>query len=86
MIGEGLFEVDVWKLLSSHSTGDVYTETLAMEIPESGCIVRVISVVETDEHSNTSEALTFVPWVKIEEVKDGDGELEYRKLVTTKKF
>lgn len=51
--------------------------TKAMEIEDVGCVVQVT----TQQGTNVSEALTFVPGVRIVEVRDTDGNLYGRKLV-----
>jgi len=85
-IMEGLFEKDGWKLLSSHSHESVYTETLVMEIPNSGCIVRVITLLEPDGEYHVADSITFVPWAKISEIRDDEGNLTGRKLINFNKL
>lgn len=48
-----------------------------MEIERVGCVVQV----STQQDNNVSEAITFVPSVKIEETKDEEGKVVSRKLV-----
>lgn len=75
-----------WKFISKED-GVLHTNTYAMEIPNTGCLVRVSSMY-TPISSNTviTEAITFVPWTKIEEVLDAEGVVTSRKLVSTNKF
>lgn len=72
IVGNG----DTFRLLckaSSKAEGWMKS-TKAMEIPGVGCVVQVT----TQQGSNVSEALTFVPHVKIVEDKNNG-----RKLVST---
>jgi len=83
---QGLFEKDGWKLLSSHGQGAVYTETLVMEIPKSGCVMRTITIVDPDELHHIVDSIAFVPWAKIEEIHDDKGNLTGRKLINFNTF
>jgi hypothetical protein len=70
---------DMWKLICkawSEEEGWMKS-TKAMEIPNAGCLVQV----STQQDEEVAEAITFVPWVKIEEVKNEAGEVISRQLV-----
>lgn len=69
-------ESGLWKVLFATPNDIAYSETYAMEITGSGCLVRV---------GISSPVITFVPWVKIEETIT-DKVLVCRKMVTTHKF
>ena len=69
---------DTFKLIckASSKTEGWMKSTKAMEIEGAGCVVQVT----TQQGDNVSEALTFVPFVTIEEI-DGNKE-NGRKLVS----
>lgn len=54
--------------------------TKAMEIKGVGCVVQVT----TQQGDNVSEAVTFVPNVKIKEVNDNSGKVISRELINWK--
>lgn len=70
---------DTWRLLSkAWSKEEAWMKsTKAMEIPGVGCLVQV----STQQDDIVAEAVTFVPGVKIEEIKDEAGIVTARKLV-----
>jgi hypothetical protein len=70
---------DMFKLLCKASSVNErwMKSTKAMEIEGVGCVVQVT----TQQGDNVSEALTFVPNVKIEESKDENDKVISRKLV-----
>jgi hypothetical protein len=70
---------DTFKLISKASSQSEgwMKSTKAMQIDQVGCVVQVT----TQQDNNVSEALTFVPSVKIIEVKNDDGLVVSRKLV-----
>lgn len=70
---------DVWKLISKAWSEDEewMKSTKAMEISEVGCLIQVT----TQNEEIPAEAITFVPGVRIEEIKDNDGHVISRKLV-----
>lgn len=70
---------DTFKLISKASSvaEGWMKSSKAMEIEGVGCVVQVT----TQQGSNVAEAVTFVPNVKIEETKDGEGKVTARKLV-----
>lgn len=76
--GEG----DAFKLISKASSKKEgwMKSTKAMEIPNLGCIVQVT----TQQGDNIAEAVTFVPYCRIEEYskEKGSGEIVARRLVT----
>lgn len=70
---------DMFKLLckaSSKSEGWMKS-TKALEIPRVGCVVQVT----TQQGDNVSEAVTFVPMVKIQETHNKAGGVISRKLI-----
>ena len=69
---------DTFKLISKASSKSEgwMKSTKAMEIPYSGCVVQVT----TQQGDNISEAVTFVPGVKIREVFDDNLQLISREL------
>ena len=69
---------DTFKLISKASSKSEgwMKSTKAMEIPYSGCVVQVT----TQQGDNISEAVTFVPGVKIREVFDDNLQLMSREL------
>jgi hypothetical protein len=75
---------DMWKLLSKAWSKDEgwMKSTKAMEIPNVGCLVQV----STQQDDIVAEAVTFVPGVVIEEIKDADGIVISRKLITQVAF
>ena len=70
---------DAWKLIckASSEKEEWMKSTKAMEIDGVGCLVQVT----TQQDYMPAEAVTFVPGVRIEEVKDDKGNLIGRKLV-----
>ena len=86
IMDQGLFEKDGWKLLSSHGQGAVYTETLVMEIPNSGCVMRVITVIDPDDVHHITDSISFIPWAKIHENHDDHGNLISRNLINFNKL
>ena len=70
---------DTWKLIckASSEKEEWMKSTKAMEIAGVGCLVQVT----TQQDYMPAEAITFVPGVRIEEVKDDKGNLIGRKLV-----
>lgn len=70
---------DTFKLISKASSQNEgwMKSTKAMEIESVGCVVQVT----TQQGENVSEAVTFVPNVKILEEKDDTGTVVSRKLV-----
>ena len=70
---------DAWKLIckASSQKEEWMKSTKAMEIDGVGCLVQVT----TQQDYMPAEAVTFVPGVRIEEVKDDKGNLIGRKLV-----
>ena len=70
---------DTWKLIckASSEKEEWMKSTKAMEIDGVGCLVQVT----TQQDYMPAEAVTFVPGVRIEEVKDDKGNLIGRKLV-----
>ena len=73
---------DTFKLISKASSKSEgwMKSTKAMEIPYSGCVVQVT----TQQGDNISEAVTFVPGVKIREVFDDNLQLISRELTRIK--
>lgn len=71
---------DTFKLISKASSQNEgwMKSTKAMEIENSGCVVQV----STQQGDNIAEAVTFVPGVKIKEIKDEDGTVIARHLVS----
>ena len=69
---------DTFKLISKASSINEgwMKSTKAMQIDAVGCVVQVT----TQQGDNVSEALTFVPNVKIVEDTDPDGKVNSRKL------
>lgn len=61
---------DTFKLISKASSKDEgwMKSTKAMEIKGVGCVVQVT----TQQNDNVAEALTFVPFVEIQEEMEGD--------------
>tara|TARA_R100001244_G_C5166169_1_gene131431 strand:+ start:1724 stop:2029 length:306 start_codon:yes stop_codon:yes gene_type:complete len=74
---------DLFKLISKASSKNEgwMKSTKAMEIKDVGCVVQVT----TQQGDNVAEALTFVPFVSIEETKE-DGKVVSRKLVSSVLF
>jgi len=70
---------DTFKLISKASSQNErwMKSTKAMQIDNVGCVVQVT----TQQGDNVSEAVTFVPAVKIEATKNNDGEVISRKLI-----
>lgn len=73
---------DTFKLISKASSKaeNWLKSTKAMQIDGVGCVVQVT----TQQGSNVAEAVTFVPNVKILEIKNPEGEVISRKLVSLK--
>lgn len=69
---------DMFKLLSKAWSEEEkwMKSTKAMYIKGAGCVVQVT----TQQGDNVAEAVTFVPGVFIEEIKDSDGNIIGRKL------
>lgn len=73
---------DMFQLLckaSSEAEGWMKS-TKAMEIPGVGCVVQVT----TQQGEQIAEAVTFVPWVMIKELKDETGVVIRRMLVNAR--
>ncbi len=70
---------DTFKLISKASSKSEgwMKSTKAMEIPYSGCVVQVT----TQQGDNISEAVTFVPGVKIYEEENEEGKVISRQLM-----
>jgi len=70
---------DYWKLICKAWSQDEewMKSTKALEIEGVGCLVQVT----TQQDDIVSEAVTFVPNVKVEEIKDSDGNVVARELV-----
>jgi hypothetical protein len=77
---------DQFKLLFKASSEEEgwFKSTKAMEIPGVGCVVQVSTYQEGDLAASVAESATFVPGVRIEEVKDDEGKVIGRKLVDMK--
>jgi len=73
---------DTFKLISKASSKAEgwLKSSKAMQIDGVGCVVQVT----TQQGSNVAEAVTFVPNVKILEIKNPEGEVISRKLVSLK--
>ena len=73
-------DIDIFKLINKISLeSERYLKTTkAMQIDNLGCVVQVT----TQQGDNVSEALTFVPNAKIKEIKDSEGKVIERKLVS----
>lgn len=73
---------DTFKLISKASSKAEgwLKSTKAMQIDGVGCVVQVT----TQQGNNVAEAVTFVPNVKILEIKNPEGEVISRKLVSLK--
>jgi len=71
---------DTFKLLckASSQIEGWMKSTKAMEIVGVGCVVQTT----TQQDKNVSDALCFVPNVKIKEIKNAKGEVIERKLVS----
>ncbi len=71
---------DTFKLIckASSKSENWMKSTKAMQIDNLGCVVQVT----TQQGDNVSEALTFVPNAKIKEIKDSEGKVIERKLVS----
>lgn len=71
---------DTFKLIckASSKSESWMKSTKAMQIDNLGCVVQVT----TQQGDNVSEALTFVPNAKIKEIKDSEGKVIERKLVS----
>jgi len=73
------FGDDVWKLIckASSQVEGWMKSTKAMEVP-GGCIVQVT----TQQGDQIAEALVFVPGVRIHEIKELDGTIIERMIVS----
>lgn len=73
---------DLFKLIGKASSKNEgwMKSTKAMEIEGVGCVVQVT----TQQNNQVAEAVTFVPLVKIKEIKNGNKVTE-RKLVSINK-
>jgi len=73
---------DTFKLISKASSKNEgwMKSSKAMEIGGVGCVIQVT----TQQGENVAEAVTFVPNVKIEEIKGEDGVVSSRKIVSIK--
>jgi len=73
---------DTFKLISKASSKAEgwMKSSKAMQIDGVGCVVQVT----TQQGSNVAEAVTFVPNVKVLEIKNPEGEVISRKLVSLK--
>ena len=71
---------DTFKLIykASSKSENWMKSTKAMQIDNLGCVVQVT----TQQGNNVSEALTYVPNAKIKEIKDSEGKVIERKLVS----
>lgn len=71
---------DTFKLISKASSVNEgwMKSTKAMQIDNVGCVIQVT----TQQGDNVSEALTYVPNVKIFEDADPDGKVNSRKIVS----
>lgn len=75
---------DMFKLLckASSAAQGWMKSTKAMEIPGVGCVVQVTTQQKNIDGSYAiSDAVTFVPFVTIEEIKGEDGLVIGRKLI-----
>ncbi len=70
---------DTFKLISKASSKNEgwMKSSKAMQIDGVGCVVQVT----TQQGDNIAEAVCYVPWVKIHEIKDENGKVTERKLV-----
>jgi hypothetical protein len=70
---------DTFKLISkAYSEEEGWMKsTKAMEIAGVGCVIQVT----TQQHDEVAEALTFVPGVKIEEIRDENNVVTSRKII-----
>lgn len=70
---------DTFKLISKASSKKEgwMKSTKAMYIDRIGCVVQVT----TQQGNNIAEAVTFVPYTRINEVVDADGKVTSRELV-----
>lgn len=71
---------DTFKLISKASSKKEkwLKSTKAMEINRIGCVIQVT----TQQGDHVAEAVVFVPGVKIEEIKDTEGKVTGRKIVS----
>lgn len=71
---------DTFKLISKASSKKEkwLKSTKAMQIDRIGCVIQVT----TQQGDHVAEAVVFVPEVKIEEIKDKEGKVTGRKLVS----
>ena len=80
---------DTFKLIckaSSEAEGWMKS-TKAMEVEGVGCVIQVTTQQRNPDGSYAlSDDVTFVPWSKIEEEHDSDGNIIGRKLVNFNKF
>ena len=73
--------------ITSHEKKDYFEQVSAMRIVGSGCIVRSLSVVTSQNGLVSSQSICFVPGVKIKEITDEQENVIARKLVSdTRKF
>lgn len=70
---------DTFKLISKawSEKEEWMKSTKAMEITGIGCVIQVT----TQQYGNVAEAVTFVPNVKIEEIRDESKQIIGRKLI-----
>lgn len=70
---------DTFKLISKASSQAEgwMKSTKAMEIARVGCVVQVT----TQQHDNVSEAVVFVPGVRVSENLDSEGKVISREIV-----
>ena len=74
-----------WKLLIVEA-GTPHSKTSALEVPNAGCLVRIqTQYTSLNGNYTLTEAVTFVPWVKLGEVK-AEEIVVGRKLVPFQKF
>lgn len=76
---------DVWKLISKASSEKEgwMKSTKALQIDNEGCLIQVTTQQRNPDGSYAiSEAVTYVEYIKIVEIKDKDGNVVNRKLVS----
>jgi len=73
-------DADCFKLIGkAHSEEEGWMKsTKGMEIPNVGVVVQVT----TQQGDNIAEALTFVPGVRLMDLKNSEGKVNRRRLVT----
>lgn len=71
---------DTFKLISKASSKAEgwMKSTKAMEIPGVGCVIQIT----TQQGEQVAEAAVFVPDTKIQEIKDAEGKVVSRKIVS----